>query len=130
MPNIRQRQDICKRLAGMFPIAQRVNHRDGRKRRQFFKIDVPENARDNTIHPQGEISRQVRNRFAFAQLTFLRAQEDRPCPELPDCNLECDSGSKRRLFENQRYVFSCKRLIADRTLNRRRCQQVCKLLGS
>jgi hypothetical protein len=89
------------------------------KRRQFFKIDVPENPRNNAIHPQGEISGQVRNGFAFAQLTLFRAQENRPCPELPDCNLECDSGSKRRLFENQRYVFSCKGLMADRALNRR-----------
>lgn len=70
-PYVRQGENVGQCLTRMLPITQRIHYRDRRESRQLLEVHMPEHARDNTVHPQRKVPRQIRNGLALAQLALL-----------------------------------------------------------
>ena len=85
----------------MLAIAQRVDDRHGRCRRQFFDRLVLEGARRDGIDPPRQPPCYIPHRLPYSQPDIARCEIDRVAIHLRHSRLETDACAQGRLFEQQ-----------------------------
>ena len=85
----------------MFPIGQRVDHRDRGVSRKLFELIMGENPGDDTVHVAGQHPGHVRCWLPGPQADFFRAEVDRVPAHLINAHLEAGARAKGGLLEKE-----------------------------
>src|SRR5581483_9580111 len=80
-----KRQHVCKRLARMVKVAQRIDHRHARPAGQVLDSVLRKRPGYNGVHPAIQVSGDVFERLAAIDWSF---GQNRVPAKLPDCELE------------------------------------------
>ena len=112
-------QQVCHGLAGVLPVREGVDDRNGGVLGQFLQVLMPEDAGHDAVHVARQHSRYVRHWFPGSEPNLFAAQVYRKAPELGHADLKTHLGSQRRLFEQQRHRLASQRRVVTRALSLR-----------
>ena len=95
-------EEVRDRLARVFEVRQRVDHRHRRGRRQLFQPLLLERPEDDRVDVAAEDAASVLDRLSSAELQVRGGDDERVRAELGHPDLERDPGPRRGFLEHQR----------------------------
>src|SRR5690606_27370946 len=108
-------EQVGQQLAGVEPVGEGVDHRDGGGGGHLGEPVVAEGTHDDRLDVPGQHRGGVGQRLAAAEVGHLRVDDDRMPTELGDRDVEGDPGAQRRLVEQDRHrTGSGQRAVRER----------------
>ena len=95
----------------MLVIGQRVDGRDAGKFGEFLHVALRKRADDRAVNHPAQHARGVLDRFAAAQLDFVRVEKHRLAAQFANADLEGNPRARGRLGKHQRPDLSGQRLL-------------------